>query len=158
MTSFAFVECDPRYMIDSDGNVYGPKAGVLKPFKGVKGKYLQVATGGRKHLLHRLLAETFIPNPEGKRYVAHNDGNGLNDSLDNLRWATQSENMADTKIHGTAPTGTRHWNACFTQADVMHIRAHKGAYRGVQRDLAHMYGVVESVIHNVMHGVTYPSA
>lgn len=43
-------------------------------------------------LLHRALAEAFIPNPENKRCVNHIDGNKLNNSIDNLEWATHGEN------------------------------------------------------------------
>lgn len=44
-----------------------------------------------KFTIHRLLAEAFIPNPTNKPTVDHKDGNRLNNSLDNLRWATYSE-------------------------------------------------------------------
>lgn len=44
-----------------------------------------------KYTIHRLLAEAFIPNPTNKPTVDHKDGNRLNNSLDNLRWATYSE-------------------------------------------------------------------
>lgn len=47
---------------------------------------------GTKYTVHRLLAETFIPNPENKQTVDHKDGNRQNNSLNNLRWATYSEN------------------------------------------------------------------
>lgn len=43
--------------------------------------------------LHRLLAICFIPNPENKPQVNHIDCNKQNNSLDNLEWATQLENM-----------------------------------------------------------------
>ena len=50
-------------------------------------------------LLHRLLAEAFIPNPENKPTVDHIDRNTLNNKISNLRWATHLEqhyNMSTT--------------------------------------------------------------
>lgn len=42
--------------------------------------------------VHRMVAETFIPNPENKPQVDHIDTNRFNNRIDNLRWVTQSEN------------------------------------------------------------------
>lgn len=52
------------------------------------------------YLLHRLLAELFIPRVEGKPYVNHIDGNKNNYSLDNLEWVTSSENMRHAVANG----------------------------------------------------------
>ena len=45
-----------------------------------------------KRSIHRLLAETFIPNPEGKAHVNHIDADKSNNELSNLEWATPQEN------------------------------------------------------------------
>ena len=45
------------------------------------------------HLLHRLMAQTFLENKENKKTVNHKDSNRGNNNLSNLEWATHSENV-----------------------------------------------------------------
>ena len=51
----------------------------------------------KQFLVHRLVALTFLDNPEKKDFVDHIDGDKNNNSLSNLRWATRNENNANVK-------------------------------------------------------------
>ena len=56
-------------------------------------RYVDLYENGKSHKrpIHRLLAEQFIDNPENKPTVDHKNGNRLDNSLKNLRWASYSE-------------------------------------------------------------------
>lgn len=68
----------------------------VKPFADARG-YIRVALRKnktqKKHRVHRLISEAFIPNPHNKKYVNHIDGNPSNNAIENLEWVTNSENM-----------------------------------------------------------------
>lgn len=50
-------------------------------------------------LIHRLVAEHFIPNPNNLQCVNHKDENKLNNNVDNLEWCDYKYNNTYKNIH-----------------------------------------------------------
>lgn len=94
----------PEYYITDAGDVFSRQTmnnpnGRIRKLKLTKDRfgYLRVClsdTNHKKHILliHRLVAQTFIPNPDNKPCVNHIDGNKENNIISNLEWCSYSEN------------------------------------------------------------------
>lgn len=97
------------YRVSDDGLVksfinnrhgIGTKSHILKQEENKHGYYtVQLGRGNRK-LVHRLVAEAFIPNPKNLPMVRHLDDNPKNNNVSNLAWGTQVDNMQDCVKHG----------------------------------------------------------
>lgn len=61
-------------------------------YKGKQHGYLAVGYKGKIYAVHRLVAEVYLPNPDGKKEVDHINTNRIDNRVENLRWCTHEEN------------------------------------------------------------------
>lgn len=73
--------------------------------------YLCVSTNGHKHLVHRMVLETFRPNPDpvNLTQVNHKDENPENNVLDNLEWCSPEYNNNYGNHKSNVQKGMRNW-------------------------------------------------
>jgi hypothetical protein len=86
-----------NYLITTNGDVISKnyrRKGVPRLLKNSKDRYgyIHVVIKQKPRRVHRLVAQTFIPNPENKPFINHIDGVKANNNINNLEWVTQSEN------------------------------------------------------------------
>ena len=103
MEEFKNIKGFENYSVSNFGNVINNKTGrVLKPRIDNSIGYYRVSLcndgNEYKKLLHKLIAENFIPNPHRKKCIDHIDNNKLNNNVCNLRFCTQQENCMNRKL------------------------------------------------------------
>jgi hypothetical protein len=106
---------------------------------------LSIESKTHKRLVHRLVAQAFIPNPENLPEVNHKDKNPLNNRVDNLEWVSRLGNMQhrkDTGGYDNMPRGEQRPNAILTREAVIHIR--QKVLRNI--DYCRLYGVKPTTV------------
>lgn len=88
---------EPGYCISINGDVWSIKSHrYLTTYVNNRGyRNVRLCRRGRtkNHLVHRLVARTFLPTPHPRRIIVnHMDGDRLNNNYKNLEWVTSSEN------------------------------------------------------------------
>jgi len=108
----------PGYEISSAGKVRSYKRSAVPKhlkLKQWKDGYVNVLLW-RDHKQHpkrtsRLIALAFHGAPPiGRNEAAHNDGDQLNNTVENIRWASRKENAEDSVKHGTSLFGEKNYN------------------------------------------------
>jgi hypothetical protein len=105
------IENFSKYAVSTHGrikNIKNNKIFTLNQKNGYISKKIIGDDGNAKNfVLHRLIAMTFIPNPENKKEVNHKDKNIKNNRVDNLEWCTRSENILHANSTSPLPKKVR---------------------------------------------------
>jgi len=107
----------------------------------------------KNETIHRLVALTFIPNPENKPFVNHKDGDKTNNHVSNLEWVTASENIRHAFDTGLIkiPRNEDNKLSVLTNDQVREIKK-RIANGDKQRDIAADYNVHYSLISHIKAG------
>lgn len=101
--------------------------------------------------VHRLVAEAFIEKAPNKKYINHIDGNKMNNSVSNLEWCSQSENVKHAIQNNFVPKQINTYKGKFTEEERNKIKElwDLGTYS--RRKLAELYGVSHTCISDIIN-------
>jgi len=96
-----------NYLIEDTGKVFSlSKKDYINSYENNCGyKFVSIKNDEGKWVseyIHRLVAKSFLKNPNKYPNVLHLDDNPKNNSVSNLKWGTQSENISLCSLHNRA--------------------------------------------------------
>lgn len=156
------IEGFPNHKISSLGRLksFGVKKEgvIIKGFldkDGYRRHFMRYKNKSKNKQAHRLVAETFIPNPENKEQVNHKDGNKLNNKVDNLEWCSCQENITHACKTGLRKNkGEHNAKAKLKGYEVSQIK-HALSLGVKPKDLAKEYGVTRPTIYGIKNKKTW---
>jgi hypothetical protein len=147
------------YFVSDTGVVYGKyKNSPARKTSLDRYGYEKIALcidGKMKHTtVHRVVAETFIPNPENYKTVNHKDGNKLNNHVDNLEWCSSQQNTKHATENGLMAKGEQIGNSNYTEKQIRQVcEMIVDGYKN--NDIAKATGVTRNVVQTVRSGQTW---
>lgn len=146
------------YVIYSDGRIWSnltntfltPQdngTGYMKVSLRIEGKPVNA-------YVHRLVAQSFVPNPNEHPEVNHIDGDKKNNRASNLEWCTGAENKHHASKTGLTNKGEKNHAHKLTEEEIKSIRSEYvyGSKDKNQRALARKYGVSQTAIRYILTG------
>lgn len=161
-----------HYKISNEGRVFSASRAITAPSNRKRflvgkimrarispqdgGCYIVLSKNNRRKTVkvHRLVAIAFIPNPENKKTVNHIDGNRSNNRIENLEWATFSENGLHSCRVLRKNIGSNHASHKLSENDIPVIFSRKKD--GVSTsEIASAFGVCSDSIRRVLDKRTW---
>lgn len=102
-------------------------------------------------LVHRLVAQAFIRNPDNLSAVNHIDGDKGNNSAVNLEWCTNDQNMAHSSRMGLHRHGEAHPRAVLNECRVLEVLRRRNNGESTS-SIARSLGVGRSTVGSILSG------
>jgi len=142
------------YQISNLGRVKNIKTNYIRKSIITKLGYYQVKLLNKMYLIHRLVAQAFIDNPNNYPEINHSDGNKANNKIENLIWCTRSQNVKHSFDNGLKISVKGIFNGGggkLTENQVLEIRAKYKPKVYHTYILAKEYGVSQHLIMLIVH-------
>ena len=156
MLEFREIEGFSRYRVNILGEVYN-----IEKNKFVNSYIDRIISLWDKNLkktktklIHRLIAQAFIPNPDPDKLIQinHKDGNKLNNTISNLEWCTNQQNAIHAHKIGlkVGLIGEDNSNSKLSEKQILEIRSRYENGNILQRELGEIYGVGQTQISRIV--------
>lgn len=148
---------DGDYDISDQGFVVSHKRATpfpMVPKKDHRGYYrvsVSPVSKKGKSRIHRLVASTFIPNPDQLPEVNHKDGVKTNNRVGNLEWVTHRRNMEHASEIDLLSRGEGKKDAKLNEQKVVEIRGKYATGNYSMREIAKEYGVSMPTIRFIIN-------
>lgn len=134
------------YQISDLGNVRSIRKNIIMKPKQDEQGYYRITLKNKLYLIHRLVGIHFIPNPLNKRTINHLNGVKTDNTINNLEWATDAENIKHAVDTGLInQKGSKNANSRLSESDIIYIRESTLT----PTKLAGIFGIHRTYIHKI---------
>ena len=136
---------------------------IINPFIQKKGYFrisLSKNSCRKKYLIHRLVAQAFIPNPNNLPQVNHKNNDKSNNKIENLEWMTNLDNTKHAWKNGFKnrdcyPRGEKHYLTKLNNEIVKEIKQNYIPYKFGPAKLSEKYKIKKGCIKNIIYGKSW---
>lgn len=125
----------------------------IKSFPNTSGRliiHLCINSKKKSFQVHRLIAESFVPNPNNLPQINHIDGNYLNNAIENLEWCTSKENVRHVFKNNLKTGYFGIGISKMTPELILEIKDRYYNKKELQKDIAKSLNACRSVIHRII--------
>jgi hypothetical protein len=151
-STYGRIKSLPKFVLNNRGGGYTKEKikSTQLNHKGYETVSLSKNGIDKRVFVHRLIALTFISNPDNKPQINHKDGNKLNNHYDNLEWNTNQENQLHA--YKTGLNKSHRANVKLTLEQIESIKKEYIPKVNSQTKIAKKYGVHKSTIQAIISG------